>query len=185
MLRCVLVIPFGWLLFVHGHNTTARYLAAALFVVASITDFLDGAIARKRNLVTSFGKIADPIADKALTGVALIGLSVLGELPWWVTIVMLAREIGVTLIRFWVIRHGVISASRGGKAKTVFQIMAIFFYLLPVGGFIHGIGVVAMAIALALAIFTGIDYFLRALHLRQTSERAAQKRAAKAARSAR
>ena len=97
-----------------------------------ITDLVDGAIARRYGLVTTFGKVADPIADKALTGVALIGLSLLGDLSWWVTGIILVREIGVTLLRFWVIEHGVIPASRGGKLKTVAQTVAIAMYLADV-----------------------------------------------------
>ena len=122
-----------------GHDLGWRVLAWAVFAVASITDRIDGDLARKRNLVTEFGKLADPIADKALIGAALIGLSVLGDLPWWVTVVVLARELGVTLLRFWVIRHGVIPASRGGKLKTLLQAVAIGLYVLP------PIGVVAAA----------------------------------------
>ena len=102
-----------------------------VFAVASVTDRLDGDLARRRSLVTDFGKIADPIADKALTGAALIGLSALDELPWWVTVVILVRELGITLLRFWVIRHGVIPASRGGKLKTLLQTVAIGLYVLP------------------------------------------------------
>ena len=100
-------------------------------MVAIVTDRFDGDIARRWNLVTNFGKIADPIADKALTGAAFIGLSYLGELPWWVTVVVLVREWGVTALRFWVIRHGVMPASRGGKLKTVLQAIALGLYLLP------------------------------------------------------
>ena len=100
--------------------------------LAAITDWLDGWLARKQGLVTTFGKIADPLADKALTGVALIGLSVLGELWWWVTILIILREVGVTLIRFVVLKHGVIPASRGGKAKTLFQMVGIALFLLPI-----------------------------------------------------
>lgn len=172
MARLVLVIPFAILLFGYGNDPVWRYVAAVIFVIAAITDFLDGALARKRNIVTSFGKIADPLADKALTGVALIGLSYLGELAWWVTIVILAREIGVTLLRFWVLRHGVISASRGGKAKTVALLIAIFLYLMPLTGFMSTVRMVVMAIALVLAIVTGIDYLVRAVNLRNRSRRA-------------
>ena len=114
-----------------GHDTTWRWIAWAIFAIAAITDRYDGHIARKRGQVTDFGKIADPIADKALTGSALIGLSMLGDLAWWVTLVILIREIGVTLLRFAVIRYGVISASPGGKAKTFVQIIAIGLYILP------------------------------------------------------
>jgi CDP-diacylglycerol--glycerol-3-phosphate 3-phosphatidyltransferase len=167
MLRLVLVIPFGILLFGYGDQPGARAAAAMIFVIASLTDYFDGALARKHNLVTTFGKIADPLADKALTGVALIGLSYLGDLPWWVTIVILAREIGVTILRFWVIRHGVIAASRGGKAKTATQLLAILLYLLPFTGFLATFRIWVMGLALVLAIVTGIDYFIRALKVRQ------------------
>ena len=119
--------------------------------------------------VTTFGKIADPIADKALTGTALIGLSYLGELPWWVTIVILAREIGVTVLRFWVIQHGVIPASRGGKWKTAFQMAAIVGYLLPVPAWLVPVRVALMAIAVVLTLVTGVDYVARALRLRSAS----------------
>ena len=102
-----------------------------MFAVASVTDRVDGELARRRGLVTDFGKIADPIADKALIGAALVGLSLLDELPWWVTVVVLVREIGVTLLRFLVIRHGVMPASRGGKLKTLLQAVAIGLLVLP------------------------------------------------------
>ncbi len=169
MMRLALVPVFGWLLLAEdGQNDTYRYLAAAVFIIASITDFLDGYLARKRNLITTFGKVADPIADKALTGAALIGLSWLGELPWWVTLVILAREIMVTLLRFWVIKHGVISASRGGKAKTVSQMIAIVAFLLPdVPGAVQW---ACMAVALFLTILTGLDYIRRALQVRHFGE---------------
>jgi len=133
--RLVLVPVFVVALF-HGggHLDGWRVAAWGVFALASITDRFDGDIARKRGLVTEFGKLADPIADKALIGAALIGLSALGELWWWVTIVILVREVGVTLLRFWVIRHGVIAASRGGKLKTVVQSLAIGLYILPLTG---------------------------------------------------
>ena len=105
--------------------------AAVTFLIAAVTDRLDGDIARRRGLVTDLGKIADPIADKALTGTALVGLSLLGELSWWVTVVVLVREVGITLLRFVIIRHGVLPAGRGGKVKTAVQALAILLYLLP------------------------------------------------------
>ena len=116
----IVMIPFFWYLLMYddGDNAATRVAATVVFVLAAITDWLDGWLARKQGLVTTFGKIADPLADKALTGVALIGLSVLGELWWWVTILIILREVGVTVIRFMVLKHGVIPASRGGKAKT-------------------------------------------------------------------
>lgn len=175
MFRLVLVVPFAWLLFGAGAQTDPRTWgdsltwAAVIFAIASITDFLDGALARKYGLVTTFGKIADPIADKALTGAALIGLSYLHELPWWVTIVILFREIAVTALRFWVIRHGVIAASHGGKAKTVAQIIAILLYLLPLTGIGVVIREVIMGIAVVLTVVTGIDYLVRAINLRNHS----------------
>ncbi len=183
MLRLVLVPVFGYLLLMDsGQNAVARWWAAGVFVVASITDLLDGAIARKRNLVTTFGKVADPIADKALTGVALLGLSYLGEMPWWVTVVILGREITITLTRFFVIRHGVIPASRGGKAKTVAQMLAIFLYILPLTGFGADLRWWILMLAVALTVLTGIDYIARAITLRRTSERTAMKKARRAAR---
>jgi CDP-diacylglycerol---glycerol-3-phosphate 3-phosphatidyltransferase len=151
-------------------GTAWRLIALAAFGVASVTDLLDGKLARSRGLVTDFGKIADPVADKALTGAALICLSALGELPWWVTAVIMAREVGVTLLRFWVIRKGVIAASRGGKIKTVLQILAISLYMLPWGNAIVRDAVMAAAVAITLV--TGFDYVLRAMRLRRGEEAA-------------
>lgn len=151
-----------------GERGTARDAAAVVFVLASITDLMDGAIARRYGLVTTFGKIADPIADKALTGVALIGLSMLGDLPWWVTLIILFREIGVTVLRFWVIEHGVIPASRGGKLKTVLQTIAITMYLadVPLDWWATASAIV-MALAVILTVVTGLDYVVRAIRLRR------------------
>ena len=148
-----------------GHYGPLRWLAVGLFVVAIYTDKLDGDIARARGLITSFGKIADPIADKLLIGSALIMLSAVGELWWWVTIVMLVREIGITLLRFVVIRYGVMAASKGGKLKTVLQTVAIFFYLLPVtpaNDLLSILALVVMLVALAVTVVTGVDYVLKA-----------------------
>ena len=166
MLRLVLVVPFAIALtWQDGTNPTSRVVATVLFVVASVTDFVDGYLARKRNLVTTFGKIADPIADKLLTGVALIGLSALGQLAWWVTLGILGREVLVTLLRLWVINKGVIAASRGGKAKTVAQIVAIVLYLLPLSGWGATVATVMMGVALLLTVVTGVDYAVRAIRL--------------------
>ncbi|MDS0136622.1 MULTISPECIES: CDP-diacylglycerol--glycerol-3-phosphate 3-phosphatidyltransferase [unclassified Amycolatopsis] len=170
--RLVLVPLFVIALFVgDGHDTTWRALATGLFAIASATDQLDGWVARKYGLITDFGKIADPIADKALTGAALVGLSVLGELGWWVTIVIAVREIGVTLLRFWVIRHGVIPASRGGKAKTMAQIAAIVAYLLPLPVGADPVRWALMGLALVLTVVTGVDYLVRAVRLRAAGRR--------------
>jgi CDP-diacylglycerol--glycerol-3-phosphate 3-phosphatidyltransferase len=173
MLRLLLVPVFAVLL-VHddGHQTAWRIAAWAVFALASITDRLDGELARKRGLVTDFGKLADPIADKALVGTALVGLSALGDLPWWVTVVMLVREVGVTFLRFWVIRHGVIAASRGGKVKTLLQAVAIGLYVLPLSGWLHTVAAVVMGAAIVLALITGADYVARALRLRRAAQAA-------------
>ena len=173
LLRVLCVPVLAAYLFM-GQGFGARLAAAAIFVIASVTDLLDGAIARKRGQITTFGKIADPIADKALTGTALIGLSWLGELPWWVTILILGREVWVTGLRFWVIEHGVIPASRGGKAKTVAQTVAITLYLLAIPLTVFDwLSVAAMAIALALTVVTGVDYAVRARRLRRLPHGAA------------
>jgi CDP-diacylglycerol--glycerol-3-phosphate 3-phosphatidyltransferase len=170
--RFVLIPVFLGALFAPTPSLPWRFAAAAIFALASVTDHVDGWLARRRGLVTDFGKIADPIADKALTGSALVGLSVLGELPWWVTVVIAAREIGVTLLRFWVIRHGVIPATRGGKAKTLAQIVAIGLFLLPLPPGADLISWLVMDIALALTVITGVDYAVRAVRLRARGRRA-------------
>ncbi|WP_311736085.1 CDP-diacylglycerol--glycerol-3-phosphate 3-phosphatidyltransferase [Mycolicibacterium iranicum] len=162
--RFVLVPVFLVALFVgDGHETTWRITAFAVFAVAVITDHLDGALARSYGMVTEFGTLADPIADKALIGAALIGLSMLGDLPWWVTVVILVRELGVTLLRLAVLRRGVIPASRGGKLKTLVQAVAIGLFVLPLSGaWLTGAWVIMLA-AVVLTVLTGIDYFVSAV----------------------
>jgi CDP-diacylglycerol---glycerol-3-phosphate 3-phosphatidyltransferase len=168
LLRILLVPVFAVALFQQdGHDTTWRVVATAIFAVASLTDRIDGDLARRRNLVTEVGKLADPIADKALIGTALVGLSMLGLLWWWVTIVVLVRELGVTALRFWVIRHGVIPASRGGKWKTMLQSVAIGLYLLPLTGIVATLAAIVMAAAVVLTVVTGVDYVARAVSLRR------------------
>ena len=167
VIRLFMVPLFLWLLLRDdGVDTASRLWAAAVFLVASMTDLVDGELARRSGQVTTFGKVADPIADKALTGAALIGLSILGELAWWVTIVILVREVGVTLLRFWVLRDGVIPASRGGKWKTAAQMTAIVLYLLPLPEAFTPVRVGVMALAVVLTVVTGFDYVQRALRLR-------------------
>jgi CDP-diacylglycerol--glycerol-3-phosphate 3-phosphatidyltransferase len=144
-----------------------QILACLTFCVASATDFADGWIARRYELVTSFGKVADPIADKALTGSALVLLSAYDRLSWWVTGVILLREWGVTALRFWVIRYGVIPASRGGKLKTALQTAAIAWFLWPVPEPFDVIGPILMLAALIVTVVTGVDYVLQALRLRR------------------
>jgi CDP-diacylglycerol--glycerol-3-phosphate 3-phosphatidyltransferase len=167
MARIVMVPLFVGFLLAGG--TAFRIAALATFCLASLTDLLDGRLARSRGLVTDFGKIADPVADKALTGAALICLSALGELPWWVTAVIMVREIGVTVLRFWVIRRGVIAASRGGKVKTLLQVVAICLYVLPASlsppGIVRG---AFMAAAVVVTVVTGVDYTAAAMRLRRS-----------------
>jgi CDP-diacylglycerol--glycerol-3-phosphate 3-phosphatidyltransferase len=161
-------------------DPVARDAAAIVFIAAAITDFLDGAIARKRGITSAFGALADPIADKALITVALVGLSLVGELPWWITVVILIREFGVTIVRLVVLRHGVIPASRGGKVKTVAQIVAISMYLAVAPPAIaevwSTIAYIAMIIAVLLTVATGIDYVRRAVVLRRDRQTALRRR---------
>jgi CDP-diacylglycerol--glycerol-3-phosphate 3-phosphatidyltransferase len=169
-LRIVMVPFFGWALLTHdGHSAGWRWIAYALFVVAMITDKIDGDLARKHDIVTDFGKIADPIADKALTGMAFVGLSIIDELWWWVTIVVLVREWGITLMRVWLIRRGVVMpAGKGGKLKTLVQTFALGLLIMPtrlfpdpwdvVGDVLLWLGLGLMAVAVALTVWTGIDY---------------------------
>jgi CDP-diacylglycerol--glycerol-3-phosphate 3-phosphatidyltransferase len=167
-LRLVLVPIFGASLVVSGMTHAGWQMVACLiFAVASVTDLVDGWIARRFGLVTSVGKVADPIADKALTGAALLLLSWYDRLPWWVTAIILARELGITALRFWVIRHGVIAASRGGKIKTALQILAITWYLWPMPAVLAAVGPWIMAAAVGVTVVTGFDYVAQALRLRR------------------
>ena len=168
VLRLVLVPVFGILTVVSGMTRPGWQVAACVvFCIASVTDFVDGWVARTWDLVTSFGKVADPIADKALTGTALVLLSAYGRVGWWATVIILVREIGVTGLRFWVINHGVIPASRGGKAKTVLQIVAIAWLLLPLPAHLGRVGDWVMWLAVLVTVGTGVDYVVRAVRLRR------------------
>ncbi|MDR1512645.1 MAG: CDP-diacylglycerol--glycerol-3-phosphate 3-phosphatidyltransferase [Propionibacteriaceae bacterium] len=129
--RLLLVPVFGWMLLAHASSVSWRWIATAVFVVALVTDAVDGRVARKYNLVTDFGKLWDPIADKMITGMAFVGLSIIGELPWWVTIVVLVREWGITVLRFAIIKWGVMAANRGGKAKTLLQSWVLGIWVAP------------------------------------------------------
>jgi CDP-diacylglycerol--glycerol-3-phosphate 3-phosphatidyltransferase len=183
MLRIALVPFFVWFLLadapgLHSESGLWRWAAVLAFAVAIYTDKLDGDIARSRGLITDFGKIADPIADKLLIGSALVMLSVLGELPWWVTVVILVREWGITALRFVVIRYGVIPASRGGKLKTVVQTAAIFLYLVPLGALAPWLVWVAFAVMMAavlITVWTGVAYVVEALRLRSLGKRKGSK----------
>jgi CDP-diacylglycerol---glycerol-3-phosphate 3-phosphatidyltransferase len=159
LLRLVLVPVFLLVLFAgNGHEAVSRIAAFVVFAVAVITDRFDGALARNYGMVTEFGTMADPIADKTLIGAALIGLSMLGDLPWWVTVVILAREVGITVLRFVVLRRGVIPASRGGKLKTLVQAVAIGLFILPLSGSWLVVASAVMGAAILLTLVTGVDY---------------------------
>ncbi len=173
VLRILLVPLFGWMLLAHPDAAGWRWATTGVFVLAMATDFVDGHLARSRNLITSFGKLMDPIADKALTGMAFIGLSIIGELWWWVTIVILLREWGITVMRFFILKYGVMAANRGGKAKTMTQSAALVLYLLPlpaagltIGGLAEILSWILMAAAFLLTVLTGLDYLREAARMR-------------------
>lgn len=168
MLRLLLVPAFVALMLGNGgYDPAWRSFAWAAFAIAMITDLFDGHLARTYNLVTDFGKIADPIADKAIMGAALVCLSALGDLPWWVTAVILGRELGITVLRFVVIRYGVIPASRGGKLKTLTQGIAVGMYVLALTGPLATLRFWVMAAAVVLTVATGLDYVKQAIVLRR------------------
>ncbi len=167
--RIVMVPIFAWVLLAYPHDPTMRWVATGIFLVAIATDALDGNIARKYNLVTDFGKLWDPIADKALTGMAFVGLSILAELPWWITVIILVREWGITILRWAIIKYGVMAANRGGKLKTVMQSVALAMFL-PGLQFMPAVwdvvAWIAMILAFVLTVLTGLDYLREANKLR-------------------
>ena len=162
MLRIVLVPVFVVVFFVAGaENPWWRVGAFAVFAIAMMTDYVDGYLARRLGLVTDFGKIADPIADKALMAAAMISLSVVGELYWWVTAVILVREIGITVWRFFGVDH-VVAASRGGKLKTVTQALGVGLLILPLPYWVWPLEWLVMGVAVVLTVYTGVDYVVKA-----------------------
>ena len=171
VLRLLLVPVFIWLALLPGDR--ARLAAVVVFVVAAFTDRLDGQLARSWGLVTSFGKIADPIADKALTLSAFVLLSVAGRLWWWITLIIIVRELGITLLRLVMLRRAVMAASRGGKLKTVLQILGIvglltpWTMILPAGaaGAVTVLAYLIVAGALVVTVVTGVDYIVQALRI--------------------
>lgn len=171
--RVLLVPVFAWALLADdGDSTGYRLLAAGVFAVAAVTDRIDGWYARRTGQVTDFGKLLDPIADKLLVGTALVALSALGELPWWVTVVILVRELGITVMRFFLLRYVVLPASRGGKLKTVLQTVAIGLYVLPLfamPGAVEVVAAVVMAAALLVTVVTGLDYVRTAVRIRRAA----------------
>ena len=146
-----------------GNDDDWRIIAFTLFFIVGLSDVLDGKIARDRNQITEFGKLLDPIADKAMLATATIGASILGFLSWWVTAIFLIREIAVTILRFAVIKKGVIPASKGGKLKSFFQSFGVGFYILPLPTYLNLPRDIFMAIAIYLTISTGVAYFRNAL----------------------
>ncbi|WP_245581246.1 CDP-diacylglycerol--glycerol-3-phosphate 3-phosphatidyltransferase [Propionicicella superfundia] len=161
---------FGWMLLSHPTDLGWRLATTGVFTLAILTDLADGRIARRYNLVTDFGKLWDPAADKALTGMAFVGLSILHELPWWVTIVILVREWGITLLRALIKKYGVMAANRGGKLKTLTQSIALIMYLLYLPAmplWFQWIAWILMGAAFLLTVVTGLDYLRAAARLRR------------------
>ena len=176
VLRILMVPLFLVLLLADGGNdVTLRWWALIVFLLAMFTDFVDGYLARRNNLITNFGKIADPIADKSLMAAALIGLAIIVELPWWVPVIILVREFGITVLRFFMIRIAVMPASRGGKIKTVLQTAAIGLFLLifPLSAVVPSVVYVILLVfawiimtaAIVVTIVTGVDYCVQAAKL--------------------
>ena len=181
VLRLILVPVFIWLMLRQGG--VMRLAATVVFIVAAFTDRLDGQLARSWNLVTSFGKIADPIADKALTLSAFVLLSVNGRLWWWVTILIVVRELGITVMRFFMLRRAVMAASRGGKIKTTLQMMGLVGLLAPwsylflstgLADFLVKAAYVVVAAALIVTVVTGLDYVRQAARLSRQGGRAGE-----------
>jgi CDP-diacylglycerol--glycerol-3-phosphate 3-phosphatidyltransferase len=182
-LRILLVPVFGYaLLHESGDSILWRCIAAAVFAVAMVTDKVDGDIARSRGLVTNFGKIADPIADKAMTGMAFVGLSIVGDIWWWGTAVVLLREWSVTLLRLSILKRVVVAAAQSGKVKTVFQAVALTGLCLPLRQVqppLHRAGTVlfyayeaALAVAVAMTLWSGYEFF-RDVRRHRASDRSA------------
>ena len=175
IVRILLAPIFFWMLLADGGADGAlRWWAAVLFIVAIGTDGIDGAIARRHNLVTDLGKILDPIADKLLTSGALVCLSILAELPWWVTGIIVVRELGITIWRFVELGRGnVVPASKGGKLKTLVQSVAISLALLPFwvlfGEWVHWVNGIAMTAAVVITVYTGAQYLVDARRLKKRS----------------
>lgn len=189
VLRILGVPVFGWLLLTDGGESVGYRLASwVAFTLLMITDKVDGDLARKHNLVTNFGKLADPIADKALTGMAFVGISIIHPIFWPVAIIILVREWGITLMRFVVKKHGVMPAGQGGKIKTTLQALAIGGYLLPFdlwnnapsdwkdtpSDILIWVTNIVMAAALAITLSTAVHYVRDAITLRRESTASAQ-----------
>lgn len=170
MVRCVMVPLFVVVAALYETSVPGRFVVCAIFVIAMVTDFLDGHLARSRNLITDFGKIMDPIADKGMTGAAFVMLSVWDYVPWWMTILILVREFGITIMRFTILKHGALPATISGKAKTMMQSIAIAFCLLPFELWwepARWIGLALVAIAFVLTMWSGAINVRDGLRLRR------------------
>ena len=170
VIRIILVPVYVVLMFMGPDDFTWRLWATIVFVLAMLTDVADGNIARKYNLVTDFGKLWDPVADKALTGAAFVSLSILGELPWFFTVLILLREWGITWVRAAIAKYGIMAANKGGKAKTLTQTFALILFSLNLAFLPGPLQVVAWALmwaALLLTVVTGLDYLRHAWLIRQ------------------
>lgn len=188
IVRILCAPVFLWMLLADGGSDGAlRWWAAVLFIVAIATDGVDGYLARKYEVVTDLGKLLDPIADKVLTGAAFVALSILHELPWWVTILVLIREVGITVYRFAVVSDHVLAAAWMGKLKTVAQAIALSLALLPlwtiVGDWIHVVNTIAMWIAVILTVASGIDYVVSEVRGARTASTRSADQSAKEGRS--
>ncbi|MDO4644528.1 MAG: CDP-diacylglycerol--glycerol-3-phosphate 3-phosphatidyltransferase [Propionibacteriaceae bacterium] len=169
VLRIIMVPLLVAVLFWQPTSQSWRFVATGIFVAAMLTDLADGYIARRYNLVTDFGKLWDPIADKALTGAAFISLSLLGELPWFFTVLILVREWGITWLRAVIAKYGIMAANRGGKLKTATQTLALIAMLAWLPGLPGPLQVLAWALmwaALILTLVTGVDYIREAIRMR-------------------
>ena len=159
--RIALVPVVLWLILGFWESDLGRVIALVLLVLAASTDGIDGAIARKRNLVTNLGKLLDPIADKALLSGSLIALSIIGQVQWWITIAILLRELGITVYRLVVAKRKVIAASSGGKFKTVLQIIAISLAIAPfdfLGSWYQTFVYLVLVFTVVITWYTGISY---------------------------
>jgi CDP-diacylglycerol--glycerol-3-phosphate 3-phosphatidyltransferase len=157
----IALIPTGvWALF-HSPSAMWQSIAWLIYFILGMTDILDGHWARKSGRITPLGAFLDPVADKALIGSAMISLAILDRFPWWIVVVILVREIGITIFRLLVIRDGVIPASKGGKVKTLMQNFGVSFYMLPIPEALHILRDLFMGVAVFLTIWTGIDYIVK------------------------
>jgi CDP-diacylglycerol--glycerol-3-phosphate 3-phosphatidyltransferase len=156
----ILLIPIGvyTLFYDGGDNSKYQLISYAIFFTLGMTDIVDGRWARHSNKITPLGTFLDPVADKALIGAAMISLSILDRFPWWITILILTREIGITLFRLLVIKNGVIPASKGGKIKTLMQNFGVGFFILPLPAWLDWFKYGFISVAIILTITSAYDY---------------------------